>query len=100
MCLCVYASTDPFDSRFSVKIGHYIQITFNGDPTKEVSISHGPGTWHYGKPSSFQVQYLAPYSSPSWGEKDTLLSSIYHGGSYPEGLSPDMTLDIPSPRHF
>ncbi|KAJ3454045.1 hypothetical protein MRS44_018677 [Fusarium solani] len=90
----------PFDSRFSVQIGRYIHIAFNSDHSKEVGTSHGPGTWHHDKPSFFQIQYWAPYFSPPRGEEDTFLSSVYRRRDYPEGLSPDMTPMIPSPRNF
>ncbi|GAA3332236.1 hypothetical protein GCM10020331_091650 [Ectobacillus funiculus] len=96
----ICASAGPFDSRFSVQIGRYIQIAFNSDPTKEVGTSHGPGTWHHSKPSFFQIQYWAPYFSPPRGDEDTFLSSVYRRDDYPEGLSPDMTPMIPSPRDF
>ena len=94
------APAGPFDSRFSVQIGRYIQIAFNSDHSKEVGTSHVPGTWHHGKPSFFQIHYWAPYFSPPRGEEDTFLSSVYRRRDYPEGLSPDMTPMIPSPRNF
>lgn len=96
----IHAPAGPFDSRFSVQIGRYIQIAFNSDHSKEVGTSHGPGTWHHDKPSFFQIQYWAPYFSPPRGEEDTFLSSVYRRGDYPEGLYPDMTPMIPSPRDF
>ncbi|KAJ3469891.1 hypothetical protein MRS44_003956 [Fusarium solani] len=94
----ICAPAGPFDSRFSVQIGRYIQIAFNSDHSKEVGTSHGPGTWHRDKPSFFQIQYWAPYFSPLRGKEDTFLSSVYRRGDNPEGLSPDMTPMIPSLR--
>lgn len=96
----ICAPAGPFDSLFGVRIGRYIQIAFNSDHSKEVGTSYGPGTWHHDKPSFFQIQYRAPYLSPPQREKDTFLSSVYRRRDYPEGLSPDMTPMIPSPRDF
>ncbi|KAH7477861.1 hypothetical protein FOMA001_g10542 [Fusarium oxysporum f. sp. matthiolae] len=83
----IHAMSGPFDSRFSRRIGYYIQISFNSDQTKEVGTSHAQGTWYHAKPPFFQIQYWAPYFSPPRAQGKTCLSSIYRLRSYPEGLS-------------
>uniref|UniRef100_A0A0D2YIU5 Uncharacterized protein n=2 Tax=Fusarium oxysporum (strain Fo5176) TaxID=660025 RepID=A0A0D2YIU5_FUSOF len=81
----IHAMSGPFDSRFSRRIGYYIQISFNSDQTKEVGTSHAQGTWYHAKPPFFQIQYWAPYFSPPRAQGKTCLSSIYRLRSYPEG---------------
>lgn len=96
----ICASAGPFDSRFSVKIGRYIQIAFNSDHSKEVGTSHARGSWYYDKPAFFKIQYWAPYFSPPRGQQDTYLSSVYRRPDYPEGLSPSATPTILFARDF
>lgn len=82
-------SAGQFDNRLKKIIGTFILVTFNSNNTKEVGTNHYQGSWYYGKPTFFQVQFRAPYFSPPQDSHFLRLDAVHAGPQLPGGLAPD-----------
>ena len=85
----ISGSAGQFDNRLKRIIGTFILVTFNSNNTKEVGTNHYQSSWHYGKPTFFQVQFRAPYFSPPQDSLYLHLDAVYKGPDLPGGLAPD-----------